>query len=42
VADKNGDEYVVLSLNQLIIDNEGKTGIPFEVLRKVFGFSINV
>lgn len=42
MADKNEDEFVVLPLNELIIDNEGKTGIPFDVLRKVFGFSINV
>jgi len=42
VSDKSESEFVVLPLNELIINNDGKTGIPFEILRNVFGFSIMV
>ncbi len=42
MSNKGEDEFLVLPLNELIIDNDGKTGIPFETLRKVFGFSIVV
>lgn len=42
MSDKSESEFVVLPLNELIINNDGKTGIPFEILRNVFGFSIMV
>lgn len=42
MSDKSESEFVVLPLNKLIINNDGKTGIPFEILRNVFGFSIMV
>ncbi|WP_346890525.1 hypothetical protein [Clostridium sp. UBA1056] len=42
MSDKSESEFVVLPLNELIINNDGKTGIPFEILRNVFGFSVMV
>lgn len=42
MSDKSESEFVVLPLNELIVNNDGKTGIPFEILRNVFGFSIMV
>lgn len=31
-----------LQLNDLVINNEGTTGIPFNILREEFGFDINI
>ena len=42
MSDKSESEFVVLPLNELIINNDGKTGVSFEILRNVFGFSIMV
>ena len=42
MSDKSESEFIVLPLNELVINNDGKTGIPFEILRNVFGFSIMV
>ena len=42
MSDKSENESIVLQLNELIINNDGKTGIPFEILRNIFGFSITV
>ncbi len=39
---RNENGFVVIPLSSLIINSEGKTGIPFETLRSEFGFSIMV
>ena len=35
-----GDSFKVLDFNDLIINEEGKAGIPFNILREEFGFTI--
>lgn len=35
-----GDSFKALDFNDLIINEEGKVGIPFDTLRKEFGFTI--
>ena len=40
MSSSNGDSFKVLEFNDLIINEEGKAGIPFDTLREVFGFTI--
>lgn len=38
----NGEEFEKIEFNDLIINSEGRAGVPFEVLREKFGFTILV
>ena len=40
MSEENGGEFEKIEFNDLIISSEGKAGIPFEILRKKFGFTI--
>lgn len=42
MKDKNWGAFEKLEFNELIINSEGKAGIPFEVLREKYGFTIIV
>ncbi|MDU4891020.1 MAG: hypothetical protein E6344_18035 [Clostridium sp.] len=42
MSEKNGEEFEEIQFNDLIINSEGKAGIPFDTLREKFGFSIIV
>lgn len=42
MSEKNGEEFEEIEFNELIINSEGKAGIPLDILRERFGFSVKV
>ncbi len=42
MSEKNGEEFEKLEFNDLIINSDGKAGIPFDMLREKFGFTVIV
>lgn len=42
MSEKNGEEFEEIEFNELIINDEGKAGIPLDILRERFGFSVKV
>ena len=42
MSEKSGEEFEEIQFNDLIINSEGKAGIPFDMLREKFGFTVIV